>query len=1791
MSSLSCTYDAKVGEVAEVAERPSTLIDLLRWRARYQADCVAYTFLADGEAEESQLTYAELDERARAIAATLQSVGATGERVLLLYPPGLEFIAAFFGCLYAGAVAVPTYAPRPRRKPETFLRIVADARPAAALTTQKILTQIKPLLAGAGDTSSRWIDTETVPTAAADWQALPVSDEALALIQYTSGSTSAPKGVMVSHANLMHNQAAIKQAFEQTEQSCIVSWLPLHHDMGLIGTVLQPLFVGARCVLMPPSAFLQRPARWLEAVSRFKATTSGAPNFAYDLCARRVSARDRAGLDLSSWRVAFNGAEPVRAETIERFAEAFAPAGFRREAFVACYGLAEATLLVSAANVEGPPTVNGFEPGALTQGRAEPARDAERTLVGCGRAGASEEVLVVNPEKLSACADGEVGEIWVRGRGVAQGYWGQVQQSAETFQARLADTGDGPYLRTGDLGFLRGGELFVTGRLKDLIIIRGRNLYPQDIELTVEGSNEGLRAGGGAAFSIEAGGEERLVVVQEVETPHACDAEAVVACIREAVTSEHEIDVAAVLLVRVGSVPKTTSGKVRRQECRAAYEADRIEGVLARWEAAQGTRGPLDADSREEVTRSAASIGAWLRKELAARLGHDEADISTGEPLTRYGVDSLVALELAHALETRVGAVVPLATMLAEPTIDELAAEAFRQAAASSPADATASPAHEQTGAEQPLSCGQQSLWYLHQVSPGSAAYNIAGAVRVVSALDRAALRRALSGLSARHDALRTIFDTNAQGVPVQRVVEGLEVSFEEEDALGWDEARLKERLSEEAHRPFDLKRGPAARVKLFARPSGECVLILVIHHIISDFWSLALMLEELGVLYAAEEGGVAARLAPHGSRYEEFAREQARMLAGEDGERHWEFWHKQLEGTLPVLNLPADRPRPPVQTFRGASHTFSLDAELSAALKALSRQQGVTLYTTLLAAFFVLLHRQTGQRDLLVSSPTTGRNRAGLADLVGYFVNPVVLRADAAGDQGFDAFLRQVRGRVLEAFEHQDYPFAQLVERLGVERDPSRQPLAQAMFVWQKAQRGKEAGLTSLALNEAGTRMRLGGLTLETVSVERQVAQFDLTLMMAENDGRLSGSLKYNTDLFDEGTILRLRDQFRELLRGIVAAPRQRISALPVLGEAARRQLLSDWNETRRDYERDKTLNRQFEEQVSRTPDAVALGSARGELTFAQLNARANQLAYHLRSLGVGPESRVGLYMTRSPEMLTAVVAVLKAGGAYVPLDPSYPKERVAYMLRDAGVGVVLTQQSLAEQLPAHDGSVVAVDSDHESIGRWPGDNPTSLVGPDNLAYVIYTSGSTGRPKGVMVQHRSVSNLAAALQRIVYEGRGARRIGVNAPLTFDASVKQLIMLLKGHSLHLIPEEVRGDGEAFIRHLELQGIDAFDCTPSHLEMLMPAGLARRLKAATVLVGGEPIGERLWRELAASADTDFFNVYGPTECTVDATACAVSESPERPVIGRPIDNARVYILDAGLQPVPAGVPGEVYVAGEGLARGYLNRPALTAEKFIPEPFSCWPGARLYRTGDAARFRPDGTIEFLGRVDQQVKLRGFRIELGEIEGVLEEHDSVGSAAVVVRGDATGEKVLAAYVAASGWPEPSAGELRAFLKGRLPAYMIPQAFVMLEALPLTPSGKVDRLALPAPGPEARGADEDCAPPRNPVEEVLAGIFAQVLNVERVGVNDNFFELGGHSLLATQLISQLQDIFSTDVPLLTLFFEEPTVAGLAAALTDSQSGEGDAEKIAEILGRMGQLSDEEIEAMLSEQPPAEEW
>ncbi len=1045
-----------------------------------------------------------------------------------------------------------------------------------------------------------------------------------------------------------------------------------------------------------------------------------------------------------------------------------------------------------------------------------------------------------------------------------------------------------------------------------------------------------------------------------------------------------------------------------------------------------------------------------------------------------------------------------------------------------------------------PTSYAQQRLWFLHRLEPNSPAYNIPAAFRLNGPVDVAALERSFQEIVGRHEALRTTFSF-LDGEPKQIIAPTApSMSIVDLRSLRESEreSKLRRRLGTETKWCFDLEKGPLFRVSLFEINDEESVLLINMHHIISDGWSIPILFREIATCYEAYSHNRVVALPELPIQYADYAIWQRDSLQGDNLKAQLSFWRKHLEG-LPALKLPIDRPRPAVQSYRGAKHSVTLSSTIGAQLKMLSRQEGVTLFMSVLAAFQAFLYRYTGQDDISVGTPIAGRTRRETEGLIGFFVNTLVLRTDLSGDPTFRELLARVRKVALDAYEHQDVPFEKLVKEFNPDRSLSQTPLFQVMFAFHDA---------------SESRLRLHGLAVTRLELPSEMAKFDLSAYVTEKENSLTLSFFYKTDLFDALTVRRWLSHFQALFEAMVGNPDQKLTQLSFLSDAEKHQLLVEWNDTKGDYPRDSSIHHLFEAQVMRTPDAVAMVLDEQQLTYAELNQRANRLARYLRDAGVGSNELVGICVERSLEMTIGLLAILKAGGVYVPLDPSYPKERLSFMLEDTRASILITQERLLSRLPKRNARIVCLDRDWPQILRQSESNLGVEISAENLAYVIYTSGSTGKPKGVAVSHRAVNRLVMNTDYV--ELSPADVVAQASNISFDAATFEIWgALLNGARLVLISKGSLLSPQAIATTIERCGITTLFLTTALFNQMaerIPAALG---KLHHLLFGGEAADPRRVRELLQkSPPKRLLHVYGPTETTTFASwylVKKVTEDASTVPIGRPIANTKIYILDSHLRLVPIGVIGELYIGGDGLATGYLNHPELTQAKFVDDTFSCAPGGRLYKTGDLARYLADGNIEFVGRIDEQVKIRGFRIEPGEIEAALAQHPSLRETVVVAREDDTGNKRLIAYIVPDQPGCPNDHTLRSFLKQRLPEYMLPTHFVSLNNLPLTPSGKIDRKALPHPAQFSPQRQRVYVEPRSPTEEVLAAIWSEVLNTTRVSVHDDFFELGGHSLLAIRLLAQLREECQLELSVRQLF-EAPTIAGLAAKIETTRREEG---------------------------------
>ncbi|MCC6416687.1 MAG: amino acid adenylation domain-containing protein, partial [Gemmataceae bacterium] len=1278
--------------------------------------------------------------------------------------------------------------------------------------------------------------------------------------------------------------------------------------------------------------------------------------------------------------------------------------------------------------------------------------------------------------------------------------------------------------RTGDLArYFPDGNLEFLGRLDFQVKIRGFRIELGEIE-TVLAQHPAVREGLVTALKDESGDRYLCgyVIARPGQQPTG-------AALREFLAAKLPAHMVPAHYVTLEAFPLNPNGKIDRKALPAPGRERRDEAAAY-------------VAPRDPTEQAVAAI--WAEVLGVERVGiHDDFFAMGGHSLTATRAVSRIRQQLRIDL--------PLPVFFQAPTVAKLCAGLPKGEAAGAviqPADLPPGPDGK---VRAPASFGQRRLWFLDQLGQDREVYNIVYQIRMTGPVDEPALRRALETLVERHATLRTTF-ADEGGQPVQVIAPPAPIELELLDLTalppGERDADAAEVAAEEGRFVFDLAQGPLWRARLVRLAAEDHLLLWTMHHIVSDGWSMWVLVRELAAAYEALLANRPPTLPPLPLRYADFSQWQCGWLQGAVLEGQLGYWTKRLAGSLPVLQLPVSRTRPKTQTFRGAVHRFALPLDLAKALEEVSRHEGVTPYMALLAAFVGLLHRYSGQEDILVGTPIANRNRAETEGIVGLFINTLVLRTDVSGDLTLRELLARIRQGSLEAFAHQDLPFDLLVQAVKAERSASHQPLFQVLFNY---------------LHGVTQDLTVGGGRWLAEQGHNGTAKFDLTLQMEETQQGLRGLFEYNTDLFDAPTVERLTGHFQVLLRGLLADLDRRLSQVLLLTDAERRQLLVQWNATRADYPRDRCTHQLVEEQAARTPDRVAVVFDNRQLTYGELNARANQLAHHLKTLGVGPETLVGLCVERSTDMVVGLLGILKAGGAYVPLDPDFPRDRLAFYLQDSAMPVLVTQRRLVTRLAGHRARTVCLDADAAALAAQRRDNLPATATPANLAYVIYTSGSTGKPKGVQVPQGALVNFLNAMRRRPGLTEQDTLLAVTT-LSFDIHALEVwLPLTVGAKVVVVSKDVAGDGVRLLERMTECAATVLQATPATWRLLLEAGWqgTRRLKA---LCGGEPMTVELAEKLLGRVE-ELWNMYGPTETTVWSTVHRVTSAGGPVPIGRPIDNTQIYLVDAHHNPVPVGVVGELLLGGDGVARGYLNRPELTAEKFVPDPFvapapPCPPPPRggrggtprVYRTGDLARYLPDGNLECLGRVDHQVKVRGFRIELGEIETILGQHPAVQGNVVVARKDDAGADYLAAYVIPRPGQDATPDDLRRHLHAKLPDYMVPSYFVILEQFPLTPNGKIDRKALPAPqqglasaGQAARAA----VAPRDDAERELAQIWEDVLKVRPVGVTDNFFDLGGHSFLAAVLIARIRQQMGHALPL-GMLFEAPTVEKLAAAM-----------------------------------------
>ncbi|AOX00331.1 hypothetical protein BJP34_13485 [Moorena producens PAL-8-15-08-1] len=1676
-----------LGTILPFQAKPTLVTTLFEACAQANPEAIALQF------GDRQLTYRALNDRANQLAHYLQNQGVGPEILVgLCVDRSPDMLLGVLGILKAGGA----YVPMDPDYPSDRLTYMVEDSGIAVLLTQKALQARLP----ESEVKVVYLDAEWSAIAQQNTVApsVNVQPQHLAYVIYTSGSTGQPKGVLIEHQAIASHCYGITEHYQVTSQDRFLQFTSLSFDAAL-EEIFPPLISGATLVLTDPD--LWTVPEFHQKLIELELTFVNIPPSYWHQWLHWQQQNPEDAPPLPDLRLVVSGSDVLQPETIKLWQQLCQQNPWLDSVgLLNAYGPTEATITTTTFDIAGALSTHSSMP-RVPIGRPLP----NRTIYILDSNG--------NPTPI-----GIPGELHIGGIGLARGYLNRPELTVEKFIPN--PFGEGRLYKTGDLArYRRDGNIEFIGRIDYQVKIRGFRIELGEIQAVL--SQHPMVSQALVMVRQDRPGDKSLVAYVIRSEQQASSPE-----LRHFLQQKLPDYMVPSAIVGLDSFPLTPSGKVNRRGLPAPdFEQGRSTDFVA-------------------PSTPAETVIATI---LAKVLGQEQVGIH--DNFFALGGHSLLATKVISRLREAFEVELPVRAIFESPTVAGLASLVTHSQQITPGFTVPEIVPRESEGQPLPLSFAQARLWFLNQLEgQPNATYNMPFALEIKGLLDVGALERGLQEIVQRHSILRTRIQV-VNGIPLQTIDPSAELKLAVVELIqeGNHQQNLQKLATAEAEKPFDLKQDWPIRATLLQLSPEDHALFLTLHHIVSDGWSIDLLLQELSTLYSAFVAGQPSPLPALPIQYVDYAVWQRQWLAGPVIEQQVEYWKQQLADVCSPINLPTDRPRPSVQRFRGGHFKFQLDTALSQKLRTLARGTNSTLFMTLLAAFAVLLSRYSGQEDMLIGTPVANRHHGQTESLIGFFVNTLVLRTRTEGNPSFRELLGQVRQVALSAYSHQDIPFEKVVEILQPERSLSHSPLFQVMF----------------ELQQRPTYEQFSNLTLTPIKQDLQIAKFDLTLSIIDSTSELIGYWEYNSDLFDRETIVRMASNFKTLLAGIVANPEERVEQLPLLSTNERQQLLVGWNNTRVDYPQDHCIHKLFETQAEQTPEAVAVVFAGEQLTYQELNARANQLAHYLQGLGVKPETLVGICVERSIEMVVGLLGILKAGGAYVTLDPDYPTARLTYMLEDSGISVLLTHKGLRARLPESEVKVVYLDADWSAIAQQDTVAPSVNVQPQHLAYVIYTSGSTGQPKGVLIEHQAIASHCYGITEH-YQVTSQDRFLQFTSLSFDAALEEIFPpLISGATLVLTDPDLWTVPEFHQKLMELE-LTFVNLPPSywhqwlHWQQQNPED-APPLPDLRLVVSGsdvlQPETIKLWQQLCQQNpwldSVGLLNAYGPTEATITTTtfdiagALNTDSSMPRVPIGRPLPNRTIYILDSNGNPTPIGIPGELHIGGIGLARGYLNRPELTVEKFIPNPFG---EGRLYKTGDLARYRRDGNIEFLGRIDHQVKIRGFRIELGEIESVLSGHQQVQECVVIPREDTPGNKRLVAYVV--GDDDLDIKALKEYARQQLPDYMVPSVVVPLTSLPLSLSGKIDRKALPAPDPAFSHSSEFVAP-KTESQIRIASLFAEILSLhpETISLDDSFFELGGHSLLATQLMFRIREAFEINLSLRALF-DYPSVSDFASAI-----------------------------------------
>jgi fengycin family lipopeptide synthetase D len=1644
----------------------------------------------EGENNESFMSYNELYSKAVSVLGCLQSSGLEqGEQLILQADGNRDFLCIFWACVLGGIIPVPVTVGNNYEHRHKLFRIWGTLKKPNLITDGKILSTLDKhsrennLENKFEEIKLKTILLQDLSYSGKEGNIYEAQPDDIAFIQFSSGSTGDPKGVILTHQNLLTNIDAILAGIKCTSMDSSLSWMPLTHDMGLIGFHLAAFFGGINQYIMPTSLFIRHPTLWIKKANEHKVSIISSPNFGYRYFLNFFKADMAESWDLSHIRLIFNGAEPISINLCNEFITAMETYGLKKNVMFPVYGLAEASLAVTFPPVNEEFFCHIVDRGSISPGhKVKESSESDEGIAFIDNGYPVKNCFVrICDDKDKVLDENMVGMIQIKGKNVTQGFYNNAEETAKLI------TKDG-WLNTGDLGFLKNGRLIVTGRAKDIIFVNGQNYYPHDIE-DIATVQDGIDTGRIAACGVydEETSRDKIVLFVLFKKS-VLEFVPLAKSLRGHINRIIGLNIDDIIPVK--DIPKTTSGKIQRYKLGENYKQKKYEDILNR----------LNEHISEKPARVEDEFPLNETEQRVLEIvGNITGNKNIGVNVNFFdlGVDSLKAGRIISSIQTEFDVNIHLEEVFSMPSVRLLAGHIDNASKAMlEPIVPLANEINKEFEICS-LSSGQKRIYALSSTEEDSILYNIPVVMKISGKVDCNVIKSSFQKLIEKHSSLRTSFEMS-KGEPVQKIFRHAELDFSFSILNGKaDEAAINNAVKDFI-KPFDLKKTSLFRVSLIKLAQEEHLLMIDVHHIICDGGSFEIIIRDFENAYKGMD------IKQNRADFKDYVVWQEKQNSSLMIKEQEKYWLSRFKEEVPISDIPLDFKRPAIQSNKGAGIFFELDKDMTSKLKQLAIEKKTTLNTVLLSAYYLLLLKYTGQEDIVVGSPVAGRLHPDTHDMVGMFVNTLALRNYPSGNKTFSEFLSEVKNNMAEALKNQEYPFERLVDALNLKRDLSRNPLFDTVFVLQNVTRSK---------------IEIGDLSLLPVKFRNDTSKFDITLLAEEINGNLCFELEYCSELFRQSTMESFRDRFVVLLGKILSNINAKICDLEIISEAEKKLIIEEFNDTGEQCTSNNTVVQLFEEQAAKVPDKRALVYKNNSMTYAMLNENVNKLAYLLKEKGVGAGDIIGIMLTPSMDMVVGVLAILKAGGVFLPIDAEYPDERIAYLLEDSKSKVLITEGKLTEKIKS---CIETICLDTRELEKYSCTNPESTITPEDRAYLIYTSGSTGKPKGVIVEHKALMNLCTwhvDYYKVTQEDKSTKYAGFG----FDASVWEIFpYIIAGSEIHIIEDDLRLDVEGLNRYFEENRITISFLPTQICEQFMKL---ENISLRALLTGGDKLRS------FSKKNYSLYNNYGPTENTVVTTVFLVDKLYNNIPIGKPIKNCKLFVLDKYGKVTPIGIAGELCISGCGLAKGYLNNEELTKEKFVDNPYL--PGQKMYMTGDSVKRLPDGILEFLGRKDEQVKIRGFRIEAGEIEAQLLCHSSIEEAVISIYTDDMQEKHLCAYFVATG--EFDIKELKDYLAEHLPYYMLPEYFVKLEHIPLNQNGKVDRKALPIP--EFVRNDSEYAQPDNEAERMLKDIWQEVLGLERISVKDNFLELGGHSLKATVLVSRIHKDFGVQVSAKQIF------------------------------------------------------